>query len=279
MRRFFRGRFFAAAVLTVCFLLGFLLNLAVDGGKMPHRQLVGTVLTPIRSGVAWCRNQVDHFVSALSQYDALQKENEELKRRVQELQIDVGEAYYDKSQNERLKELLSMTENGYEFEFVLADVVSVSSGGWDSSFSINAGTNAGIEKGDVVVSSVGLVGKVVEIGRNWAMVCALTDPQISVGATVVSTGDVGVTESTPELKAQGLCRICYLDKDSVVNRGDIVYTSGLGGVYPKGLPIGTVKEIEYDGSGLTLSAVLEPTTDFSSLREVYVITNFSEDAS
>lgn len=266
-------------LLVLCFLLGFMLNLAVDGGTMPHKQVIGTAVTPLFHAFSWCRNKVTHFFDALTRYDDLEAENTQLKQKVAELQKEVGDAYYDKIQNERLKELLSMTENSYSFEFVSADVVSISSGGWDSSFSINAGARAGIRKGAVVVSEFGLVGKVTDAGSNWATVSAFTDPQISVGATIVSTGESGVTEGTLALKTKGMCLVSYLNRDSTVNRGDLICTSGLGGRYPAGIPLGTVEEIRYENNGLTLSVVLKPSTDFSSLKQVFVITNFSEDES
>ena len=140
------------------------------------------------------------------------------------------------------------------------------------------GINLEIEKGDVVVCEGGLVGKITEVGLNWATISTFIDPQISVGAMLLSTGDVGVTEGTLELKAKGQCFVRYLRKDSSVNRGDQIYTSGLGGVYPKGLLLGTVSDLQYEDNGLTLNAVLTPAVDFNALQEVLIITNFSEDA-
>lgn len=277
MKRFFRGRFFAVLVLIVCFLLGFMLCIAVNGHTMPHEQLVGILVSPVRNGFTWCKNQAVDFFAAFTRYDALMEENAELKQKVNDLQKKVDDLNYDKVQNDRYKDLLSITEYQYSFEYVSADVVTVSTEGWNSSFGINAGTGAGITKGDVVVCEDGLIGKVTEVGWNWATVSTFIDPQISVGAMILSTGDVGVTEGTLELKAKGQCLVRYLNKDSSVNRGDSVYTSGLGGVYPKGLLLGTVSELTYEDNGLSLSAVLRPAVSFSDLREVLVITNFSED--
>ncbi len=277
MKRFFRGRFFAVLVLIVCFLLGFMLCIAVNGHTMPHEQLVGILVSPVRNGFTWCKNQAVDFFAAFTRYDALMEENAELKQKVNDLQKKVDDLNYDKVQNDRYKHLLSITEYQYSFEYVSADVVTVSTEGWNSSFGINAGTGAGITKGDVVVCEDGLIGKVTEVGWNWATVSTFIDPQISVGAMILSTGDVGVTEGTLELKAKGQCLVRYLNKDSSVNRGDSVYTSGLGGVYPKGLLLGTVSELTYEDNGLSLSAVLSPAVSFSDLREVLVITNFSED--
>lgn len=279
MNRFFRGRFFTVLVLIVCFLLGFMLSVSVGGHTMPHEQMVGTLVSPLRSGFTWCKNQVSDFFAAFSEYDRLSEENRNLQEKVNELQKQIDELHYDKVQNDRYKEMLSITEYEYSFEMVSADVVTVASDGWDSSFGINAGTAAGIERGDVVICQGGLVGKVVEVGLNWATVSTFLDPQVSVGAMILSTGDVGVTEGTLELKVNGLCFLRYLNKDSSVNRGDAVYTSGLGGVYPKGILMGTVRDLQYEDNGLSLNAILVPAVDFSSLREVCVITDFSEDPS
>lgn len=278
MNRFFRGRFFAVLVLIVCFLLGFMLSVAVNGHTMPHEQLVGVIVSPVRTGFVWCKNQVSHFFSAITQYDSLEEENSSLRETINQLNKEINDLQYDKIQNDRYKEMLSVTDPSYSYEYVSADVVTVSSDGWDSSFGINAGTRAGIGAGDIVVCEGGLVGKVTEVGLNWATVSTFIDPQISVGAMLLSTGDVGVTEGTLELKAKGQCSVRYLSKDSTVNRGDRIYTSGLGGVYPKGLLLGTVSELQYEANGLSLSAVLTPAVSFADLKEVLVITNFSEDA-
>ncbi len=277
MKRFFRGKFFVVLVLIVCFLLGFMLSVAVKGHTLPHEQLVGVVVSPIRTGFTWCKNQVVHLFSSIADYDDLEAENAQLREEINALQKEIDSLHYNKVQNDRYKEMLSVANPDYTFEYVSADVVSVAADGWDSSFGINSGTRAGIAKGDIVVCAGGLVGKITEVGLNWATVSTFIDPQISVGAMLLSTGDVGVTEGTLALKTEGKCLIRYLNKDSSANRGDRVYTSGLGGVYPKGILLGTLAELRYEDNGLSLSAELIPSVSFGDLKEVLVITNFSED--
>lgn len=277
MKYFFRGRFFVVLVLIICFLLGFMLSVAVNGHTMPHEQLIGIIVSPVRTGFTWCKNQVTDLFSSIAQYDDLKEENAALREQINDLQKEINDLHYHKVQNDRYKDMLSITDPAYSFEYVSADVVTVSSEGWNGSFGINAGTGTGIEKGDIVVCEGGLVGKVTEVGLNWATVSTFIDPQVSVGAMILSTGDVGVTEGTLELKAKGQCFVRYLGKDSAVNRGDQIYTSGLGGVYPKGLLLGTVSELQYEDNGLSLNAVLTPAVSFEKLKEVLVITNFFED--
>ena len=279
MKRFFRGRFFTVLVLIVCFLLGFMFSVAVNGHTMPHEHLVSTVVSPLRSGFTWCKNLVSDFFSAFSENESLSEENLALREQLAELQKQLDDLYYDKVQNERYKELLSMIESSYSFDMVSCDVVTVPSDGWNTSFGINCGTAMGIEKGDIVLYAGGLVGKIVEVGLNWATVATFIDPQVSVGAMILSTGAAGVTEGSLDWMVQGKCLVRYLDKGSSVNRGDRVYTSGLGGIYPKGLLLGTISELKYEDNGQSLSAVLTPAVDFSSLREVFVITDFTEVAS
>ncbi len=278
MKRYFRGRFFIVLVLIVCFLLGFMLSVAVNGHTMPHEQMVGIIVSPVRSGFTWCKTQITDLFASIAHYDDLKAENSALKEQVNNLQKEVNDLHYNKVQNDRYKEMLSITDPSYAFEFVSAHVVTVSSDGWNSTVGINAGTAAGIEKGDVVVCEGGLVGKITEVGLNWATVSTFIDPQISVGAMLLSTGDVGVTEGTLELKAKGQCFVRYLSKESSVNRGDQIYTSGLGGVYPEGLLLGTVSDLQYEDNGLTLNAVLTRVGDLNALQEVLIITNFFEDA-
>ena len=275
MRGFFHGKFFIALLLVCCFLLGFMLNLAVDGGKMPHKELVGMIVTPIQTGFTWVKNKAVGFFQTFSKYDQLEEENRELRARIAELEKEQSEFYYMQVQNERYRKMLSIVSTEYSFEHVSADVVSVSRDGWVSSFGINAGTAVGIQKEDVVICEDGLVGIVSDVGLNWATVMTFTDPQNSVGAMVLSTGDVGVTEGTLELRRNSLCRVSYFSRDAVLNRGDRVYTSGLGGVYPKGLLLGTIAELGYEQNGLSQYAILQPAADFEQLKEVLVITSFS----
>lgn len=277
MRQYFRGRLFVVLILAVCFLLGFLLNLVIDGGRMPHRELVGLLLSPVRTGISGIRDGITHISDTFAEYDTLKEENEELRRQVADLRRQVSESAYDRDQNERYRKMLSVSEQAYSFEYVSAQVVSVPSDGWNYTFGINAGTKAGLEKGQVVVSEDGLVGKITDVGLNWATVSCFIDPQISVGATILSSGEVGITEGSLPLKAEGRCALRYLSRDADVNRGDAVYSSGLGGIYPKGILLGSVAELSYEDDGLTMTAILEPAVDFSDLKDVLVITNFSED--
>lgn len=279
MNNFFRSRFFVVLIIITCFLAGFMLNVAVDGGVMPHRTIIGVITSPFTTLGTNIKNGVTNFFAAYTNYEKLLEENEALKKENSDLQKRLEDSYTLKVEIDRLEQLSNVLETTEELELVEARVVSVSTDGWNSVFSINKGSLAGIKEKDVVIASQGLVGKVREVGPNWATVVAFTDPQIAVGAIVTRTEDAAMTEGTIELKAKGLCRLSYLNKNSSAIRGDIVETSGLGGLYPAGIVIGTIKDISIDDNGLTKYAVIQPAVDFTDLKKVYVSINYASEES
>ena len=279
MNNFFRSRFFIAIIIIACFLAGFMLNLVVDGGVMPHRTIIGIISSPFTTLGTNIKNGVGDFFASHSKYEELLAEKEALEKEIHDLKKRLENSYTLEVELERLRQLSNVTSKTENLELVEAQVVSVSTDGWTSTFSINKGSLAGIKEKDVVIASTGLVGKVRDVGPNWATVVAFTDPQIAVGAIVTRTNDAAMTEGTIELKAKGLCRLSYLNKNSSAIRGDLVQTSGLGGLYPAGILIGTIKDINIDDDGLTKYAVIEPAVDFTDLRKVYVSINYASEES
>ena len=270
MRDFFRGKFFITLVFIACFLAGFMLNMLLDGGVTAPRDLIGFIATPFASFGTWVKNGTEDIINTFAEFSELQKENEELKKQVAKLETELADTYTNEVEIERLKKLVNVIETSHDLQYVAADIVSVSADGFGSTFSVNKGTLDGIKLNSVVVSCDGLVGKVTDIGFNWATVTAITDPSMSVGATVKRSEATGVTESDVSLRAKGLLRLSYLTADASVIRGDIVFTSGLGGVFPAGILIGKITEVESEENGLSQNATIEPAASLDGLRRVYI---------
>ena len=272
MRDFFRGKFFIALVFIAAFLLGFMLNMILDGGVTAPRDMIGVIASPFASFGTWVKNGVTDFFETFTEYSSLKKENEQLIKRVTELETKLADTYSEKVETERLRGLASVTETAPDLQFIAADVVLSSADGFGSTFSVNKGSADGIKLNAVAVAAGGLVGKVTAVGLNWATVTAITDPSMSVGATVKRSEATGVTEGETSLRAIGCCRLSYLTADVSVVRGDLVFTSGLGGVFPSGIYIGTVTQVEYEENGLAQNATVEVGADLSSLRRIYITT-------
>ena len=277
MRDFFRGKFFAAIVIILAFLLGFVVNAVFDGGTTAPENILGTVFTPVKSVATHIGNSVEKFFRTFADYDKLKSENETLKAENDDLTVRLEKSYHLETENERLRNLLSLTEKLPEYNKTEATVVSVSDDKVSSVFTINKGSLSGIKVKDVVIASDGLVGYIRNVGLNWATVVTILDPQVAVGAYLPRTELVAMTEGHRELKGDGLCRLSYLENTSLINRGDIVVTSGLGGLYPEGITIGKISEITVSDNGLSQYGIITPSVDFSSLRYVYVLSAKTEE--
>ena len=159
-----------------------------------------------------------------------------------------------------------------QFDLEAAQVIGREQATWTSMIVINKGTSDGIAKNMPVVTEKGLVGVVTEVAPNAAKVQLILDPRCSVGTLI----------QRPESRVAGIVQGSIADamkpnminipKNSDVVEGDMVITSGFGGIYPKGIAVGTVDSLEDDGGGLLKIAVLKPAVDFQKLEDVLVIT-------
>ena len=174
----------------------------------------------------------------------------------------------------QLREYLEIKEEHSDFSFASASVIGRDTAERFYSFTIDAGSEAGIEKFDPVITSDGLVGLVSEVGKNYAKVLTILDTTIEVGAYDIRTRDIGTTSGDITLARNGQLRLNMLPKDCTVSQGDLIYTTGYGGLYPKDLAIGEVTEIHTDSSGMSMYAVIDPLSDIETVKDVLVITSF-----
>ena len=242
----------------------------------PLGNLVGVITSPFRSAAQsvadWYNEKQDYFADNR----ALRAENEELKRRIAEMQADVRDAETALEENERYREMLGLREKHRSFELESARVLNRSQSNWTSSLTLNCGTDYGIAVGDCVITErYELVGVVSEAGYNWCTVLTVIDTDSSLGARVFRTGDVGLAQGDFALMGQGLLELSYLPNEgSQLLPGDLVLSSGLGGHYPADLTIGSVREVRTDDSGAASYAVVQPAAELETLTQVFVVKDF-----
>ena len=242
----------------------------------PLGNIVGVITSPFRSAAQsvadWYNEKQDYFADNR----ALRAENEELKRRIAEMQADVRDAETALEENERYREMLGLREKHRSFELESARVLNRSQSNWTSSLTLNCGTDYGIAVGDCVITErYELVGVVSEAGYNWCTVLTVIDTDSSLGARVFRTGDVGLAQGDFALMGQGLLELSYLPNEgSQLLPGDLVLSSGLGGHYPADLTIGSVREVRTDDSGAASYAVVQPAADLETLTQVFVVKDF-----
>ena len=131
-----------------------------------------------------------------------------------------------------------------------------------------------MEVADPVITSDGLVGIVWEVGLTYSHVRTIIDISVEAGVYGITARDSGIVTGDITLSSEGLCRLKYLPKNSGISAGELVVTSGIGGVFPKNLVVGTVRTVDLDPNGLSLSATIEPAADILGVTDVLVIKSF-----
>ncbi len=220
----------------------------------------------------WVFSRVQRFV--LNQTDKIQtlrtlkERNAELEELVQSLQAEVFELRNYKRENEWLREALDF-KNEREHDLLVAEVIGRSPSNWESTIILNKGMAHGVEKGMAVVTNDGVVGTVINVSRYSCTVLLIIDAQSATGGLVQATGDLVLVEGGQADRETLMAR--PLSRDTVVEVGDIIVTSGLSTVYPKNLPVGEVVAVEPRDYNLSFSAVVRPFVDFARLEYVLIV--------
>ena len=237
-----------------------------EGRIMVLDSLGISLVAPISSGAGSVWRALSRYLWALTHLRALLKENERLRRQLEEERArNVRlEEYF--RENRRLLSLLRMKPR-MRWRTTAARVVGRSLSNWSKVVVIDKGRKDGVRPGDVVMAGGALVGRVTEAGRSVSRVLLITDRQSGVGAMVQRSRELGIVKGT----GGRLCVMQYLRKEADVRRGDRVITSGVGSIFPEGILVGRVVAVRYDPERGTLSAVVKPSADLVGVEEVFVV--------
>ena len=254
------------AVLLVSLLL---LTVQTRGGGTGRAgELVAIAVTPVQSLLVRIHRAALGFWANYVDWKAVRRENAILRGENEQLRVTSLQAGEMREENARLRRLLVL-KSRLPLSTVAGEVIGREAGGWVRSLTVNRGRSDGIAQQTPVIVPDGLVGRVVQVHRGAAVIQLLNDPASTVGAVVLRTRTAGLVEGD----AGGTVRFKFMARDGAsVTPGDLVVTSGLGTLFPKGLPVGRVVKIEDKGSALFHFAVLAPTVDFSRVEEVLLVT-------
>lgn len=263
-------------VVTLIIITSLVLVLAgitqVTGGAGgPVGNAVHIIFSPAQRLVSGVSSSVNKFTGFIWEMRGYKQQNEQLVSEMNELRKENRSIEDYKAENDRLKSLLELKEQMTNFDTAAANVIAYGTNNWCDFVEINKGTKNGLALEDVVITTEGVVGQITEIGKNWAKVSTIINSEHAVGTRIVRTGDVAIVEGDILLAKNGYCKMSFISKDASLVTGDILETSGLGGIYPSGLSVGKIREIKSDNSGSMQYAVVEPFVDFDSLHEVLVI--------
>lgn len=277
MRQFFRNNggliLLAAVLLTAVLALG-----GYIAGTNPLTVALEVLATPLRNASTMVTNWVQGQYDRAFQYESLLAENETLKQRVAELEEDAREGQEAVRENQRLEDLLGLAEERPELTYRDASVTRRSTSNWVSNLTIDRGSNSDVAVDDCVIDQYGnLVGVITEVGPNWALVTTILDPNLELGGRVVSSDENAILGGDFALMLEGLTKLSFLPEGVQLISGEQVTTSGLGGVYPAGLLVGSVRSVLTEADGISRYAQIQPAADIAGVQYVYVITDYGRE--
>ena len=272
MGGFFRSRGFVI-ILAVIAVLAILIAVTYDRVQVTFiEDAVNSVLSPIQSFSVKASNSIIDFFERVFSSTDLDKENEQLKVQLAQYEIIENELNTLREENERLKGLLNYTDITQNYTYVTARVIGKSQGVWFSEFTVNAGRNDGVMENQAVVNSKGLVGRVSSVSANTCKVTSIIDSTSDVSVMVERTRDYGFARGILNVDKNEKLELYYLPSGYDLVPGDNILTSGIGGIFPKGIAIGTVTEVSRANEDTEdRNAIIQPAVDFLRLEEVMIV--------
>ncbi len=233
-----------------------------------HQDAASAILLPVQYSARRIVASGSWFVRVMRSRSAILRENAALRRQVRRLTAENAALREMAAERDVLRRQLGL-KRLVQVPMAAADVVSRRASGWFYTATINKGRRSGIELGAAVVDHRGLVGQVVQVGSFSSQIVSLADPSSSVGGMVQRSRSSGIVRG----QGEGFLVLSYLPKDADVRESDIVVSSGIGGVVPKGFVIGRVVRVVRNQSDETTSALVRPSVKVDELEQVFVALN------
>lgn len=275
-----KSRFFRICVCIALCLFLFSGVFAAMGWGSFLRQVAGTLLYPFTWLADKTAGAVGGFTSYFRDIDDLQAENDSLRDENESLRAALLDAEIVENEDSWLYRYLSMKKEREDWSLLSAYVTATEWAGGRNGQSyavlltLNKGSSSGIREGMPVVNQAGLIGIVSEVGVGYSRVRTVLNTDFAAGAIDVRSGETGILEGSFSRLPDGQVVLSAMAAEADAAEGDIVLTSGKGGIYPYGIPIGRISSVSADAYSRTTEAAVTPFTDFTDLHQVVVLTEY-----
>lgn len=257
-------------IITIIILILLVILTNVNRDNLSYAEGFATsIIMPIQNAFTMLKHKITGDTEFFTNLDTLKAENEQLKQENNELETQVRELEILKAENSRLQEYANLTEKYQDYETISAYVIDKDVSNYSSNIVINAGSDQGVEKNMTVIADKGLVGHVISVTNSTAKVQVIVDSASSVSAMISTSEESIICKGSVE--DDTVLNASYIDTSSELLVGDSVVTSGLGGIYPKGITIGTIKQVVNTSNITDRYAIIETAVDFSKLYTVLVV--------
>ena len=263
---------FVICCLVSLLLLTFYVREGEAGVIHSIRSGVNTVATPVRMVGAVVATPFNAIGNVFTNLSAPQETLSELKKQNEELTSELAQLTEAEKTAERLESLLGL-QSTYNLQSTAARIIGTTGDAWSQTVTIDKGSANGFEIGMPVCNSGGVIGQIIEVSAATSTVRLINDENSGVSAMVQSTRAPGILQGQPD----GTLMLSYVPADADVKVGDVIITSGLGGRFPKGLPLGMVSSVSRAANATYYTIVVRAISTAESNEEVLVITSLTDE--
>ena len=260
----------AGVIITVIILIVIVIisNIKVDNVSFAESG-ASVFIMPIQNGLTYFKNWISGNSNFSININNLKEENEQLKKKNSELKQALRELEIIKSENNTLKEYVNLKDKYAEYKTLPAYVINKDISNYNDTLIINVGKDDGIEVNMPVIADQGLVGHIISVTDKTAKVQTIVDTASTISCTVTTSRDSVIARGT--LDKQSTLKVTYIPTDATLLQGDTIETSGLGGIYPKGILVGTIKQVVTTKNITDRYAIIDTAVNFAKIDSVLVI--------
>ena len=263
------------AIILGVLLLFLILAVALGWHSSPLTATAGTATQPLSRVTSVLGNgfsQIGHFFTRSSTYE---KRIDSLEAKVVSAQKQLADYEETKQKLKSYEDFLGIKEEHPDYQVISATVIGKDSANHFTTFVFNKGSASGVKVNDPVIYGDGqLVGVVAKVAPTYCVVSTVLDPKISISAYDIRSRESGYVTNDADIVKKGFCRLAGLDRNTKVAKGDVICTAGVGGIYPRDLIIGTVREVRSGDTDIAAYAIVEPNIDVTELNEALILIGF-----
>ena len=246
---------------------------ANGNGETAQSSVIGIIFTPANWAASKISSGISYVFGEASGHSDYLKKIDELEKQVGSLQNQLRDYENLQKQNALYKDALGLKEENPEFNFVEANAISRDAADIFGSYTIDKGSLSGIQEGNAVLYGNYIVGIISKAYPSYSVVKTILDPDFSVSAYEIVSGEISYVTGDAALAADGKCKMANLASTASVTYGSIISTAGISGNIPKGLIIGTVEEINEETTSIAHYAVIKPGIDVNNISNCLVLTD------
>ncbi len=276
MKNFFKStRFKIILCVLAALLAGMFIAAFTSNATSPFTSAAGIIYTPVQKAATFIAEKTADWKSSFVSSSVYKDRIEELESEAVIYNEQLVDYERTKQKLKAYEEFLNVREENPDFEFCSASIVTRNTADIYDSFTLDKGSVDGVEINDPVIYGNNIVGLVKEVSATTCIVKTILDPTLNISVYEIKSRENGYSNTTAALSYEGLCKLSGLSKDTAVTVGGIVCTSGLGGIFPRDLTVGTITALKSEDADISVYATIKPAVDVRSLNDVFIITAFA----